>query len=368
MKQCLIHLGFAKTGTTSVQESLFLNRDYLRANGIYYPSLEMGGQPLGKNACHVFQSVTREYDRINPFWKLGRSARGLRNVGIALLDALIGDFHKTGCSTLLISSELLPGPYLPSFCDILREDVGPPRGVLYLRSPFPRFRSHFQQRLRAGRLLKNCNSLLLRPRIEQLQDCFQSPLMLRAYIEKSEDTNWNAVDDFWPNVLGIAPPPRRLGSSLNEADTAEITVVFAQVGERLDHWKRDERQIFFGWCRNKIRDMNLSGFECMRFEFSKDIERMVIAATDSDNRWLEETHGLRWAGIGRREQMEVKDEIIRSAEHLRLEVKHSPRTCAAIARYLLQHIRNGVPRGVDASTAAEAVASAVEVFSSRQAP
>ena len=366
MKECLIHLGFGKTGTTSIQESLFLNRNYLLTNRVFYPNFEIGGKPLGRDTCHILQSVTREYNRIAPFWKLGRTPRDLRNFGIALLDGLIRDFHNSGCSTLLLSSELLPGPYLPSLCDILRQDVGQLRGVVYLRAPVPRFRSRFQQGLRGGRLRYGTEHLLLQPRITELQDCFPSALTLRKYVEKSEQKNWSSVDDFWSSVLRMAPPPKAVGPSLNEADPAEITVAFAQIAEPLSHWGKDQRQIFFGWCRNAIREMNLHDFLCMRFEFSKRIERRIIAATVSENLWLENKFGLRWDGVDSLDHTEIADDIILSAEHLREEVKHSSPTCLAISRHLIESIKKGVPRGVDATAAARAVTSATDVFSERR--
>ena len=367
MKDCLIHLGFPKTGTTSIQASLFLNRDYLRANGIYYPAFAIAGEePLGRNACHILQSVTKKYDQIAPHWKLGRSPRDLVNFGLATLDKLIDNFHKSGCSTLLISSEMLQGPYLPSLCDILRQDVGPLRGVVYLRSPLPRFRSQFQQELRTGRLRDGDHFLLLRPRIVELQECFPSALMLRKYVERSEQKNWNAVDDFWSAILRIGPPPKALGPLLNEADPAEITVVFAQMVEVVNDWNRDQRNLFFGWCRRAIREMKLNDHEYTRFEFSKNVARKVIAATVSDNQWLEANFGLRWDGIESEEPVEAAGSIIPTAHYLRQEVKYSARTCLAMSQHLLEKIRSGVPRGVDAAAATKVVTSAIEVFSDRQ--
>lgn len=365
MKQCLLHLGLQKTGTTSIQESLHLNRDYLRTKSVYYPELVLGGRLLSHDACHILQSVTREYEQIPALWKLERSPLELRDCGLAILDALIDDFRESGCSTLLISSELLPGPYLPSFFDILREDVGPLKGVLYLRSPLPHFRSTFQQRLRAGRLMKESGSDSVRSLISQLQSCLGGGLELRKYLEKNEDKHWNAVDDFWTYVLNVPRPRTALVPPLNEADPAEISILFAVVTERLERWSRDEKQIFFIWCRNKIQEMDLKELEYAHFEFSREIEQMVLAATAPDCIWLEQEFGVRWAGIEQLEQLDSTRQIIPSAEYLRSEVRHSPETCATIARRLLDQIRTGVPKGINAAEAEDAVVSAIEVFRNR---
>jgi hypothetical protein len=153
---------------------------------------------------------------------------------------------------------------------------------------------------------------------------------------------------------------------LNEADAAEITIVFAQMAEVLNDWKRDPKTLFFRWCREKIREMNLKDHEITRFELSKDIERKVIAATVSDNQWLEANFGLQWDGIESEEPVEAAGSIIPTAQYLRHEVKYSARTCLAMSRHLLERIRSGVPRGVDAAAATKAVTSAIEVFSDRQ--
>jgi hypothetical protein len=190
--------------------------------------------------------------------------------------------------------------------------------------------------------------------------------MLRKYVERSEQKNWNAVDDFWSAVLQIGPPPNALGPSLNEADPAEITVVFAQLAEVLSDWNRDQKIPFFLWCGEKIRKMNLNDCEITRFELSRNLERKVIAATASDNQWLEADFGIRWAGIEGVEPVEAAGSIIPTAQYLRQEVKYSARTCLAMSRHLLERIRSGVPRGVDAAAATKAVTSAIEVFSDRQ--
>ncbi len=52
-KQLIIHAGFPKTGTTSLQEALSANRQILLANGIYYPHAGDHYPHMGDKAHHL---------------------------------------------------------------------------------------------------------------------------------------------------------------------------------------------------------------------------------------------------------------------------------------------------------------------------
>lgn len=346
MRQCLIHLGFPKTGTTSIQESLFLNRDYLRENGVYYPSFQLAGQSLGRYACHVFQSVTRDYSEIQPFWRLGRARAELRNYGITQLDRVIREFQASGCPMLLLSSELLPGQYFGSFADILVHDIGTIRGLFYVRSPLSGFRSRFQQGLRGGQFHKPI--MAVRQKIMQAQEYFPIPLAVRKYHERSEGGKWDVVDDFWSDVLALHHRPIRADTLLNEADPAEITIIFAEMTERLSQLSFDQRTEFYGWCRNQFNAMIDIRHNTTRFDFSEAVSRKILAASSLDRAWLKERYGIEWDGLTSAETCNEDEEIIHSAEHLRREVTFSPEVCDAICAHFLERMAEGLPRSVDA--------------------
>lgn len=360
MKQCILHLGLPKTGTTSIQQSLFLNRDVLAAHRIFYPNFTIEGRSASRFACHIFQAITRNYEEIPPFWKLGFSRVDLRNMGLAQLDRAFDQFSRSSCSTFLISSELLDGRYFSTFCEILRSESMRLRGVLYVRAPDTRYRSKFQQALRAGRFLRI--AVGIRKSLTEFQRCFAEPLTVRRYVDRSEELGWNAVDDFWTHVLELKPPQQSSITS-NDSDPAEVSVVFAEMSNVIVNMDKDERLIFMGWCRNHIRNMQNSGLRFTRFDFGEPLRERILAACEADSRWLRETYDISWQEPRGEPSLDESTEIIGSTEQLRREINFSRETCTCILENLLRHAEAATDPGIDKAAARSSLLSALKSFS-----
>lgn len=61
MKHCLIHIGSPKTGTSSIQRTLFENSAKLQAVGCSYPTLRVGGKPAYNH--NFFSTLDLPYER-----------------------------------------------------------------------------------------------------------------------------------------------------------------------------------------------------------------------------------------------------------------------------------------------------------------
>lgn len=147
-KRCIVHVGLAKTGTTTVQDFLFANRRaILRRHGILYPT---------KYANH-FHFQTAFSDAPSSLIQVRRmgitdDARA-REFGASFLSAFEKEFRRIRPEELLISSEYFSsmhsselvrlGDYLRSLCEDLAV-------LIYLRDPWTLAVSAVQQRLKDG--------------------------------------------------------------------------------------------------------------------------------------------------------------------------------------------------------------------------
>jgi hypothetical protein len=92
VRTLVLHIGYPKTATTSIQQCLHVNRDRLRERGVYYPL--------------TAQFVDHSHNRLvfalyaNPYEQMGEADRD------ALLAALISEIDQCGCETAVLSSEL----------------------------------------------------------------------------------------------------------------------------------------------------------------------------------------------------------------------------------------------------------------------
>jgi hypothetical protein len=91
-KTVVMHIGYPKTGTSSLQWFFHARRDDLRAQGVYYP---LTGQ-TEEHAHHRLAFALAE----NAYEEVGRRERKV------LFEDLAAEISQCGCDTVLLSSEL----------------------------------------------------------------------------------------------------------------------------------------------------------------------------------------------------------------------------------------------------------------------
>jgi len=102
-KRLFLHIGTEKTGTTSIQQTLFRNYDKFKAKDILYPrSLMTGSNHAGFTASFLGEEAISTVAQ-----NLGDTGALLLKNHHYLLDRLEEEIVESGCSTVIISSELL---------------------------------------------------------------------------------------------------------------------------------------------------------------------------------------------------------------------------------------------------------------------
>ncbi|MDO6567893.1 hypothetical protein Q4561_12550 [Alteromonas sp. 1_MG-2023] len=121
----LIHIGPPKSGTSAIQKWLLSHVEMLRKFGIYYPEHPI--DPNGVSSGNVLSIFTR-------------SNEGKLEYSETKKEKLLLDFHKSGCSTLLLSSEFF---FLHP--EILADAFPSAKFIAYLRYPVEVIESSYNQ-------------------------------------------------------------------------------------------------------------------------------------------------------------------------------------------------------------------------------
>lgn len=214
MKTLIIHIGTAKTGTTSIQEGLAKNALRLERSGFFYPSRK--GAAYLQNSQHVplVSGICG-----HPIWWLDPQKQA--NVDRTLPE-LRADIEASAAQTVVLSSEaftetqLISAEKVEAVRDTFSDfDI---RIVAYIRRQDHYILSQYQQNVRAGdtQLLRpekfrNFEGLFYRRRLEPWRDTFGAAKMT---VRPFDSRFWRQDDPFldFLDVIGapqegIKPPP-----------------------------------------------------------------------------------------------------------------------------------------------------------------
>jgi hypothetical protein len=150
MTKAVLHIGTEKTGSTSVQRFLKVNRKALRARGILFPRAfgDENQMALPAAALSVFGPMRRKmfklntWDEVNEFRE--RLRRDLRN------ELQVSDYHTALMSAEHCSSRLLADTELVWLLNFLQEFFSQIRIVVYIRRQDEFLLSTYSAHVKAG--------------------------------------------------------------------------------------------------------------------------------------------------------------------------------------------------------------------------
>ena len=197
-KKLLIHIGFGKTGTSSLQRFFVLNREKLQSLGFYYPIA--GREDL--NAHHYMATAVRPgggtgFDT-DVSWE-------------AYLQRLADELEKRHEPTVLISSEIFSGRVIFGKLHKLLALFSEVQVVSYLRRQDILAVSSYNQWVKTEHLTKKFSDLKMLPfYYERILDMWQTTFsasgsinvnIVRPY-ERGQLYKGDVLDDFMHNILG----------------------------------------------------------------------------------------------------------------------------------------------------------------------
>lgn len=233
----ILHIGVEKTGTSSIQRFLRLNREMLKRNGILY-SAEAGGE--NHMALAAAAEADEKYDDLRIMRGLNTPAK-LRDFRARLSQALAAEAAASGCSTIVFSGEhcssrLTAAAELDRLAAILGGIGGDIRVIVYLRRQDEFLCSSYSTDVKSG----HSGAMRLPPpqlrenryNFEALLDRWCSVFGREQVICKRYDLSrfrdGDVVNDF-AETIGIDPDgyerPKRVNESL-DVTTLEFLRLF----------------------------------------------------------------------------------------------------------------------------------------------
>lgn len=171
----ILHLGSAKTGSTSLQTSLDMARSKLARKGVWYPLVERRVPRRHNILATPFQrNVQRVY--------AGKKIKGMQPVDYALAqwEQIAKSAHKY--ETVVVSSEHLGAiDHVEKFSEFFRSKFpdAEAEAIYYMRKPSKHAASRMQQRIAANHLLTNFRPINYYSVVKTWKEYF--PVQLREF-------------------------------------------------------------------------------------------------------------------------------------------------------------------------------------------
>lgn len=197
MKTFYLHIGIAKTGTSSLQEFLFQNRDKLLAEKILYPITGLWGD----HSHH----------------KIGFAVTGATTHGVVeSLDYYLNELNKeiknSGCDSVIISSEILRIGYkrdnIKKLLNFINERFDKLIFVMYIRKQEKWLESMYRQRVKDPNIALKLSINKFIRKFKNHGDFFHlykewekilpsnSEMRIEIYEEKSNNPNYSSINSF----------------------------------------------------------------------------------------------------------------------------------------------------------------------------
>ncbi|WP_077329091.1 hypothetical protein [Virgibacillus siamensis] len=238
MKKTLyIHIGSAKTATSSIQESFYQNKEYLKDRGLLYP------------VSPTFPKMTAQHDI--SFSVVGKICGWLNKPEIHSsrepVEKLLNRIRKTDCEKVLISSETFFDVYKTiDELKLLKDafDDFDVKVVIYLRRYDDYFISmaehnervaspHAPARINVPQILKRLSPY--GPRLDKWALVFGVKNMIVRPFNKDVFNNGNIIDDLL-NVIGIErTEDYKETSTVNESLSFQRYELLRRMRARLDN-------------------------------------------------------------------------------------------------------------------------------------
>ncbi|MDH4386756.1 MAG: hypothetical protein QE280_15085 [Caulobacter sp.] len=200
----LLHVGHAKTGTSSIQGSLAAARGPLLEAGVLYP-MPPSFLPNSTNHNSLATGFGSE-DRLLRGLKNKIQGSTLTTAGIfkSYCQEIISQIERSNPHITIISGEALfkildipeSEPFV-NFIKLLSSDISV---SIYTRRPSDYYLSSMQQKLKASQFIRTPRPLRIRDRIESFQRVFGKSVSLRLY-DRDQLKNNDVVSDFLQHNL-----------------------------------------------------------------------------------------------------------------------------------------------------------------------
>lgn len=231
MKMLVIHAGMAKTGSSSIQESLWEARRQLAGQGIYYPGWEPSNHSFELSA--LFRTEQKSgflYRQLSPITDEDWAAH-LET----LLERWQAFFQQADAGTFIMSAESLEhfhAEELQALVDFAGDGFDRVSVVVYVRHPCSSISSRFEQAVKQLREPADPNQLLIAAKKQARFDTLRrwrkvrgiTDIIVRPF-DRAQFPQGNLLDDFF-TALGLPTGARPLPDEAANTSLGRNAVAF----------------------------------------------------------------------------------------------------------------------------------------------
>lgn len=203
IKNIFLHIGMSKTATSSIQDTLYENRDWLERNNYFYSN------KLPKNHSDTFRMLCWDHPEVqHTSIKLGLNAEKIKLINKQNTHTINQEISKTNCSNIIFSGESISAfePNELNRCKSFLNDLIPSANIYIIistRNPIDYISSLVQQRKRTSSRGRNKNfSFLYESIFEKLFKTFGKESIIAYSFEKACQHERGPVGHFL-NLIGI---------------------------------------------------------------------------------------------------------------------------------------------------------------------
>jgi len=172
MKEVIIHMGFHKTASSSIQATCTENRKLLKKKGIFYPIFTYNEKKIINHSIPIYSLLSASPQNFHVNIKWGVDAELVNREYLQQLDHITRTEDKIIISGEGISS--LPENSLHTLLDYFKTRDFIIKAVAFVRSPVSSKISAAQERVKNGGMIMYSDNQFPSDRIKKLQSVFSS--------------------------------------------------------------------------------------------------------------------------------------------------------------------------------------------------
>lgn len=284
MGQVIIHAGFHKTATTSIQKTCAKNRKQLEKLGFYYPLFYLNETLFDNHSALFYSMFTSNPERyhVNVNWKVDVNEANKK------YEQQLNELLQKKLNKIVISGEdisVLTKSELSRMKEKIYSYGYSIRLIILVRSPFSSLNSFIQQQIKSGRSIEKANCQSTKNRIENIISVF--PEAEFYSFQKSCKHNYGPIGYFL-NLIGV--------NNYSEIDFFDSNTSISNQSARLISYINERHPL---WINEKVNSLvshnQISLFNKIKgskFKLTSNEIEKFRHILDKDNEYLSEKFSI----------------------------------------------------------------------------
>ena len=284
MKKCVVHIGMHKTGTSSIQRTLY---NHLNHESIDY--LDLGGANHSLPIAALFEANPKRKEILLKRFLSEREEEDREGSLNKLMAKMIDQFKNMKSGTLIISGEgirAIDPKGLIQFRDLLATYFDEIKIIGYVREPVSYLESAFQQIAKEGQCLQRLDRIYPYYRkFGNFEEIFGEENLLLYKFDRDRLYQGDVVKDFCKRI-GFSIPDEKIVRSNESISLNALSAL-------CNFWSCEGGKYFLGLPKRKKKRF-ISFFRFVKgdkLHFSKELVQPILDRNRQDLEWIEQRLG-----------------------------------------------------------------------------